>query len=49
MIQLDIREEQLNDEKFVQQLINKIIITRMIEGVSEKLEKCFDYYNGKQP
>ena len=49
MIQLDIREENLNDEKFVQQIINKIIITRMIEGVSNKLEKCFDYYNGEQP
>lgn len=49
MIQLDISEEKLNDVDFVQQVINKIIITRMIEGVSNKLEKCFNFYEGKAP
>ena len=49
MIQLDIREDKLNDESYIRQLINKIIITRIVEGVSNKLEKCFDFYNGKKP
>ena len=49
MIQLDIKEQDLNNVDYVKRLINKIIITRMIEGESNKLTKCFDFYNGKAP
>ena len=49
MIQLAIEREKLNDESYVRTLINSIMLQKLIEGVGNKLEKAFDYYDGKEP
>lgn len=49
MIQLDISEELLNDPEEVLKIANKILISQIIEGESQRLKKCYDYYEGKEP
>lgn len=49
MIQLDISEEKLNNPNDVLMIANRIIIARIIEGVSQRIDKCFSFYEGKAP
>ena len=49
MIQLDIKRDQLENEKYIQSLINSIMIQRIIEGVNTKYDEAFDFYDGKKP
>ena len=49
MIQLDIDKVRLNDEKYVLNVINAIMIQKLIEGVGQKYDKCFNYYEGNEP
>ena len=49
MIQLDIDKSKLDDIDYVQALVNGIMIQKLIEGVGIKYDKCFDYYEGKEP
>ena len=49
MIQLNISEELLNDPQEVLKIANKILISQIIEGESQRLKKCYDYYDGKEP
>lgn len=49
MIQLDIDKSRLNDENYVLSIVNGIMTQKLIEGVGQKYEKCFDYYEGKEP
>ena len=49
MMQLEIEKSKLRDEKYVLNLVNGIMIQRLIEGIGKKYQKCFDYYDGKEP
>ena len=49
MIQLDIDKSRLDNEEYVRTLINGIMIQKLIEGVNLKYDKCFDFYEGKEP
>lgn len=49
MIQLDLERSKLNNKEYVRQVINQIMLHRVIEGVDNRLKKCFDYYEGKEP
>ena len=49
MMQLEIDESRLNDESYVLQLVNGIILQKLIEGVDQKYKRAFDFYDGKEP
>ena len=49
MIQLNIDKNRLNDEKYVREVINTLMIEKIIEGQTQRYQKCFDYYEGKAP
>lgn len=49
MIQLEIDRSKLDDIKYVQALVNGIMIQKLIEGVGVKYDKCFNFYDGKEP
>ena len=49
MIQLNIDKSKLNDEQYVREVVNTIMIEKIIEGQTEKYKKCFDYYDGVEP
>ena len=49
MIQLEIEKSRLNDVDYVQQLVNGIMIQKLIEGIGQKYDKCFAYYDGIEP
>ena len=49
MIQLNIDKSRLNDEEYVREVVNTLMIEKIIEGQTERYRKCFDYYEGKAP
>lgn len=49
MIQLELDKSRLNDKEYILSVVNTILLNRIIEGNNEKLRKCFDYYEGKEP
>ena len=49
MIQLNIDKTRLNDEEYVREVVNTLMIEKIIEGQTERYKKCFDYYEGKEP
>ena len=49
MMQLDVDQTKLNDIDYVQRLVNAIMVQRLIEGINQKYEKAFAYYEGKEP
>ena len=44
MMQLDVDQTKLNDIDYVQRLVNAIMVQRLIEGINQKYEKAFAYY-----
>lgn len=53
MIRLNIKESDLNNADKMLEIANKIMYLRRVnltgESVDDKLEKCFNYYDGKLP
>ena len=49
MMQLSVDQEQLNDIGYVQKLVNAIMTQRLIEGIGQKYDKAFKFYNGEEP
>ena len=50
MIQLNFTQEQITKEEELQRAVNQILVRKIMSNhAQEKLTKCFDYYNGKEP
>ena len=49
MIQLNIDKSRLNDEEYVREVVNTLMIEKIIEGQTQRYKKCFDYYEGIEP
>ena len=49
MIQLDFKKSELNNEQTMLEAINILFVRKIIEGQTQKYEKCFNFYEGKEP
>ena len=49
MIQLDIDKTRLEDEEYVREIVNTLMIQKIIEGQTQRYRECFDFYEGKAP
>jgi SPP1 family phage portal protein len=49
MIQLNIDKTRLEDEEYVREIVNTLMIQKIIEGQTQRYKKCFDYYDGIEP
>ena len=49
MIQLNIDKTRLNDEEYVRQVVNTLMVQKIIEGQTERYKTCFDFYEGLEP
>ena len=49
MIQLDLDKSRLEDSSYILEVLNTILLNKIIEGENQRLQKCFDFYEGKEP
>ena len=49
MIQLNIDKTRLDNEDYVREVVNTLMIEKIIEGQTQRYKKCFDYYEGREP
>ena len=49
MIQLNVDKTRLDDEEYVREIVNTLMIEKIIEGQTERYRTCFDFYEGKEP
>lgn len=49
MIQLNIDKSRLNDENYVLEVVNTMMVQKIIEGQTQRYEECFNFYEGKEP
>ena len=49
MIQLELDKSRLEDKAYISEVVNTILLHRIVEGENERLKKCFDYYDGVAP
>lgn len=49
MIQLNVDKTRLDDEEYVREIVNTLMIEKIIEGQTQRYKKCFDFYEGKEP
>lgn len=49
MIQLELDKTKLEDKDYITEVVNTILLRRIVEGENQRLKKCFDFYDGKEP
>lgn len=49
MIQLDLDKSKLDSSEYILQVLNTMLLNKIIEGENKRLKKCFAYYEGKEP
>lgn len=49
MIQLNIDKSRLDNEEYVREVVNTLMIEKIIEGQTERYKTAFDFYDGKEP
>lgn len=49
MIQLDLDKSKINNAEYILDAVNTLFIEKIIEGQTQRYQKCFDYYMGLEP
>lgn len=49
MIQLNIDKTRLDNEEYVREIVNTLMIEKIIEGQTQRYRTCFDFYEGREP